>query len=86
MSYQFPPELDKLVKLQLAAGNFNSEDELLMVALRTLEDEQADWTAVEESLDSLEHREQGLGQGEQGVSLEEAFDIVRQRHNIPQDA
>ena len=70
MSYQFPPELDQLVKQQMAAGNFASEDELLLSALRALEDEQADWAAIEESLSTLER-------GEQGVSLDEAFDIIR---------
>ena len=79
MSYPFPPELDKLVKQQLATGEFKSEDELLLTALRTLEVEQSDWAAVEESLKSLDN-------GEQGVSLEEAFAVVRQRHNIPQAA
>jgi Arc/MetJ-type ribon-helix-helix transcriptional regulator len=79
MSYPFPPELDKLVKQQLATGEFKSEDELLLTALRTLEVEQSDWAAIEESLKSLDY-------GDQGVSLEEAFAVVRQRHNIPQDA
>ena len=79
MSYQFPPELDKLVKQQMAIGSYDSEDDLLLTALRTLEDDRADWAAVEESLNTL-------GEGEQGVSLQEAFDTVRQRHNIPQDA
>ena len=79
MSYQFPPKLDELVKRQMAVGNFDSEDELLMVALRTLEEEQADWAAVEESLKTLD-------EGEQGLPLDEAFDAIRQRHNIPQDA
>ena len=79
MSYQFPPKLDELVKRQMAVGNFDSEDELLMVALRTLEEEQADWAAVEESLKTLD-------EGEQGLPLDEAFDAIRQRHNITQDA
>ena len=78
MSYPFPPELDKLVKQQLATGEFNSEDELLLAALRTLKVKQTDWAAIEESLMSLDY-------GEQGVSLDEAFAAVRQRQNIPQD-
>jgi Arc/MetJ-type ribon-helix-helix transcriptional regulator len=79
MSYHFPPELDKLVKQQMRSDVYGSEDELLLAALRTLEDEQADWAAVEESLNTLDR-------GEQGHSLEDAFEIVRRRHNIPQDA
>ena len=79
MSYPFPPKLDELVKRQMAVGNFESEDELLIVALRSLEDEQADSAAIEESLKTLD-------QGEEGLSLDESFDTVRKRHNIPQDA
>ena len=40
--------------------------------------EQEDWAAVSEALDTLE-------QGEQGLSLEEAFEAVRRNHGIPTD-
>ncbi|HTU25254.1 MAG TPA: hypothetical protein VMF30_07650 [Pirellulales bacterium] len=33
MAYQFPPDVEKLVRDQMAAGGFASEDELLRAAL-----------------------------------------------------
>ena len=79
MSYHFPPELNALVQRQMAVGVFASEDEFLILAVRSFESQQEDWMAIQRSLDSLDS-------GEQGLSLEEAFDVVRQRHNIPADA
>ena len=79
MSYQFPPEVDEIVKRQMASGTYATEDELLLDALQSLESEQRDWRAVEESLSTLER-------GEQGVSLNEAFAAIRSKYNVPQDA
>jgi len=36
MSYQFPPDVDRLVKSQMASGDYASEDEVLRAALRAL--------------------------------------------------
>ncbi|MBS0207720.1 MAG: hypothetical protein JSS27_02080 [Planctomycetes bacterium] len=36
MSYQFPPDLEKLVQDRMAAGGYASEDEVLRDALRAL--------------------------------------------------
>lgn len=79
MNYQFPPELDALIRQQMSAGEFDSEEEFLLLAVRSFEAQQEDWTAIQQSLNSLDA-------GEQGLSLDEAFDVVRQRHNIPTDA
>ena len=79
MTHQFPPEIDELIRKQMATGQYESEDQLLIDALRSLESEQQEWLAIKESLDTLD-------QGEQGVSLDEAFESVRTKHNIPQDA
>ena len=79
MAYQFPPELAELVEKHLTTGEYSSEDEVLLDAMRSLESQRDDWAAIEESLTTLE-------QGDQGVSLDEAFDTIRKRHNIPQDA
>ena len=38
MSYAFPPELDRLVRDKLASGDYGSEDELLLEAMRALID------------------------------------------------
>jgi len=79
MAYQFPPEVDDLIRKQMATGLYASEGQLLLDALRALETEKEEWLATKEGLDSLD-------QGEQGVSLQEAFDSVRAKHNISPDA
>ena len=38
MAYQFPPDVDKLLKERLATGAYTSEDDVLRDALRALED------------------------------------------------
>ena len=79
MSYHFPPEVDAIVRRQMASGQYASEDQLLLDALRSLECDQQDWRAVQESLHALDR-------GEQGVSLDEAFASIRSKYDIPQDA
>ena len=37
MACQFPPEVDQLVKRQLASGQYGSEDDVLLDALRSLQ-------------------------------------------------
>ncbi len=79
MPYEFPPQVGEIIKRQLEIGNFRSEDEVLLAALQSLEAVQEDWSAVRAALDSFE-------QGEKGLSLDEAFDTVRRKHDIPADA
>lgn len=79
MAYDFPPQVHELVRKQLDAGHYKSEDDVLLAALHSLETEQEDWAAVREALDSLER-------GEQGLSLQEAFEAIRRKHSIPADA
>jgi Arc/MetJ-type ribon-helix-helix transcriptional regulator len=38
MTYQFPADVEKLVKEQMAASGYHSEDELLRDALRVLQE------------------------------------------------
>ena len=78
MAYEFPPQVDELIKKQLAYGNYESRDEVLLAALKSLEAEQEDWAAVSEALDTLE-------QGEQGLSLDEAPEAVRRNYGTPTD-
>lgn len=37
MTYQFPPDLDEVVKKHMASGQYESEDALLRDALRALD-------------------------------------------------
>ena len=76
MPYEFPPHVDALVKKQLEAGNYQSEDDVLLAALQSLETVQDDWSAVRKAI-------AGLDQGEKGLSLEQAFAAVRRKHGIP---
>jgi hypothetical protein len=79
--FDFPPQLNELRKKQLDSGAYaseDSEDEVLIAALHTLE-ASSDDTAVREALDSLDA-------GEQGVTLQEAIDEVRRRNNVGSNA
>ena len=52
MAYQFPPEVDDLIRKQMATGLYASEGQLLLDALRALETEKEEWLATKEGLDS----------------------------------
>ncbi len=73
--YQFPPSVSQLVQKQLASGQFATEDDVLLAALQTLDADTEDWLAVREALESQEA-------GDQGLSLQDAFEEVRKRHSI----
>ena len=79
MAYQFPPDVDKLVKERLASGKYASEDDVLREALQALSEEEEDLAAVQQAIAELEA-------GDQGVPLDEAFDSIRGKHQIPSDA
>ncbi|QDT67005.1 hypothetical protein [Calycomorphotria hydatis] len=73
--YNFPPAVDELVRKQIATGAYQSEDDVLLAAMQSLDAAESDWQAVKVALDSLDASEQGL-------SLQEAFDAVRRRQAI----
>ena len=79
MNYDFPPEVDQLIRQQMATGQYDSEDQLLVDALNSLQSEREELSAIQASIESLDR-------GEPGYPLQEAFDILRQQHNIPSDA
>ena len=79
MAYQLPPDVEELVKRRLAAGNYESEEEVLRDALEALRLEDQELQAIDEALDDVEN-------GDQGVSLDEAFSSLREKFNIPADA
>ena len=78
MAYQFPPELDELVKRQLATGQYDSEDDVLLDALRSLQRQQDDLAAIEEGIEDME-----AGRVKPLREFDREF---RKRNNIPQDA
>jgi putative addiction module CopG family antidote len=67
MSYAFPAELQQLVQNELASGNYASEDEVLLQAMRALREREAEiqrWRAeIQGRIDSLERGE--------GIELED---------------
>jgi putative addiction module CopG family antidote len=67
MSYAFPAELQQLVQNELASGNYASEDEVLLQAMRALREREAEiqrWRAeIQGRIDSLDRGE--------GIELED---------------
>ena len=82
MPYQFPPDLDKLVREQMATGDYRSEDDVLRDALIALEehrcvvvhDDPEVLAGIQRGLDEMR---QGLGRpfGEFDAELHEKFNI-----------
>jgi Arc/MetJ-type ribon-helix-helix transcriptional regulator len=78
MPYQFPPELDQLVKQQMAAGGYASEDELLRDALLALAERRGVFADVRAGIEDME--------AGRGRPLEEVDARLRQKYDIPHDA
>lgn len=77
MSYSFPPELDRLVRQRLATGEYGSEDEVLLDAMRALQDRDQTIMAIREGIADMEAgRTRPLGE----VDAE-----IRDRHGIRAD-
>ena len=73
MAYQFPPNIERLVKEQMAAGDYESEDDLLADALRALATRNADLVAVSDAIRDMEA-------GDTGRPLMEVADEIRKKH------
>ena len=76
MSQPLSVTVEQLIRNRMASGRYGSEEELLVMALQSLDEIDEEIQAVEEGLASVER-------GEQGVPLDEAFDRLRQKHSIP---
>lgn len=77
MSYQFPPDIATIVHNQIAAGLFETEDEVLRAALASLStDEEEDLRAIQASIDDMER-------GDAGQSAEEVFAELRSKYDFP---
>jgi len=79
MSYQFPSDIDAVVRHQIAAGYFESEDDVLRFALGQLATEEEDVRAIQEAIDMLET-------GEEGRPLAEVAEELRIKYGIAADA
>ena len=78
MTYPFPPELNRLIIQQMAAGSYESEDELLFDALRALAVRNADMVAVEQAVSDMEA-------GDRGRPLIEVATEIRKKHGWTKD-
>ena len=76
MAYQFPPNIDRLVKQQMASGAYESEDDLLADALRALAARNADLAAVNNAIHDMEA-------GDTGRPLMEVANEIREKHGWP---
>jgi predicted transcriptional regulator len=54
MLYPFPPELDRLVRAELATGIYRSEDDVLVEAMQALRDRDESIAGVREGLADLD--------------------------------
>lgn len=81
MAYCFPPELQQIVRQELASGNYSSEDELLLKAMRLLhqrEDDLRNFKAqLQSRLDRLDRGEAVELEGE--TALQAFFDDIQSR-------
>ena len=79
MTYRFPPDLQELIQAQMSNGGYDTEDDLLRAALQSLSEEQKDLAAIRQAI--AERRA-----GDEGVPLDEAFALVREKHQTPQSS
>jgi putative addiction module CopG family antidote len=70
MQYPIPPDVQDLIAAQLATGRYQNEDEVLREALRALQDTSDDAAAVQDAIDAWKA-------GDDGLPLDQAFDLVR---------
>jgi Arc/MetJ-type ribon-helix-helix transcriptional regulator len=86
MAYPFPQDLQKLVREQMTAGEYGSEDEFLRDALRALDEHRR--TVVYDDPEVLAGIQRGLDEMKKGLGQPfEQFDAeFRAKHGIPPDA
>ena len=79
MGYGFPSELQQIVQLELASGNYSSEDELLLEAVRLLHQREDDLRNFKARLQGrLDRLDRGEGiEIEDETALRAFFDDVQ---------
>lgn len=79
MPIQLKPETERLVEQELAAGRFQSVDEIIQQGIRAREDESERWTkhreAIEWTLDFAKNRAQPLN----GIEIKDLLEEGRQQ-------
>ena len=77
MPYSFPPQLDRLVREELATGAYHSEDDVLFEALQALRDRDEAVAGIREGLADLE--------AGRVRPLNDVDDRLRKKYNIASD-
>ncbi len=54
MSYHFPPDLSRMVRDRLATGEYASEDDVLLAAMRALADREEAVAGIQAGIDDME--------------------------------
>ena len=67
MSYSFPAELQRLIQVELATGNYVDEDELLLYAMQALQERKEE---IQQWKAEVHGRIEALNRGE-GIELED---------------
>lgn len=70
MPYPIPRDVQELIAAQLASGRYQNEGEVLRAALRALQEASEDVAAVQDAIDAWKA-------GDDGLPLDQAFDLVR---------
>ena len=70
MPYPIPRDVQDLIAAQLATGRYQNEGDVLREALRALQEASDDVAAVQDAID-------GWKAGDDGLPLDQAFDLVR---------
>jgi len=79
MSYQFSPQVARLVEERMATGLYANEDALLCEALGALAEEESDLAAIQQAIVEMEA-------GDVGVPLDEAVQVIRRGTPHPDKA
>ena len=73
MSYDFPPSIQHLIRQHLSSGEYATEDEVLLDALRSLSEQKADLTAVKDAIADMEA-------GDPGEPIDQIAKQIRAKH------
>ena len=79
MPQTLPPDLQEFVDHELASGRYQSTEDIVVEGLRLLQRDRRE--AMEGIKEGLAESERG-----EGIPLDEAFDQLRTRHNVPPEA
>jgi antitoxin ParD1/3/4 len=79
MRQTLPPDLQGFVDRELATGRYQSAEEIVIAGLRLLQRDRQE---------ALQGIREGLAESErgEGIPLDEAFDQLRAKHNVPPEA